>query len=123
MALVAILLYGIGREHFRQRVLRLRFEDVELLTEIYGGQLSTNPSPTMADLMHELSRRGLKLNEPLAKNTNIQCYEVLTDSRTNGHSNNLSSIIIKETDNVNARDVVEARADGSISVESRIRSR
>ena len=94
----------------------MRFEDVQLLANVYMSRSVSNLGPNMDDLTSEIKRRGLKLNNPIPIDKHFPCYKVTTNVIT---SEDPDAVVIEETDNVDARNIVMAFADGSVRLENR----
>jgi hypothetical protein len=116
LAVTLLLVCGITRNYARKRALQLRFADVELLATIYIDQTTSNRSPTMDDLTVEIKRRGLKLHNPSPLDAMLPCYKVVASGSNLADPD---AVIIEETDNVKANNVVKAFADGHVTMENR----
>lgn len=112
LVIVIYACYGISVGYVQKRA----FEDVEMLANAYKTLSISNQSLTMDDLISEINRRGFKLNNPIPLNRHLPCYKVAASSV---NLNDAATIIIEETDNVNAKNRVMAFSDGAISVENK----
>ena len=70
----------------------------------------------MDNLLLEIRRRGFKLNNPIPIDSKLPCYEIVAGG---ANFRDPDAIIIEETVNVNAENIVRAFVDGSVKVENR----
>ena len=111
------LLYGIVNRYHYKKTLQMRFEDVGLLTDVYNDKSSSNQFVTINDLISEIKKRGLKLNNPIPIDPTRPSYEILSNDQVAIHFE--AAIVIEETDNVNDQRIrVRSHRDGSVSAEN-----
>ena len=97
--------------------MRARVEDVGLLTSTYLRLAKTGSPPAMSNLLSDIRRRGLKLNNPIPRDTSIPCYQIVTNATISNYLGHPDVVIIEENDNVaDPIGRVRGLADGSVAL-------
>lgn len=121
VVIAVLLAYATSKRYVRSNTLRTRVNDVELLTEAYLRQATTNSVPSFDDLLSDLKRNGSTLNNPIPKNPALPSYRIVANTGYTDFISFPSAVIIEETDNVGDAQVrVKGFADGSVRAERNI---
>jgi hypothetical protein len=77
--------------------------------------LNAGMQPNMSNILSAIKSRGLKLNNPISRDTNSPCYLVVADGSIKDYTEHPETVIIEENDNVtDTTEHVCERADGGI---------
>jgi hypothetical protein len=117
LVILALTWSPAPNHHPARTVTRLRVEDVGLLTSTFLRLASAGSQPTMSNLLADIQSRGLKLNNPIPRDTNAPCYRIVANKTVRNYSENPTMVIIEENDNVaDSIGRVRGLADGSVAL-------